>query len=80
MAGFQLVFSVQETGGSPTGSDPENRVGDQDVVSPGRPVCYGLQVPCEPVHYRAGTTPRWRHSRARRFSFKMSFNCTSRDE
>ena len=31
-------FSVQGTGGSPTGSDPENRVGDQDTGSPGRPV------------------------------------------
>jgi len=26
------------TGGSPTGPDPENRVGDQDTGSPGRPV------------------------------------------
>jgi hypothetical protein len=25
------VFSVQGTGGSPTGPDPENRVGDQDI-------------------------------------------------
>jgi len=38
MANFQLLFSVQETGGSPTGPDPENRVGDQDTGSPGRPV------------------------------------------
>jgi len=28
-----IVFSVQGTGGSPTGSDPENRVSDQDTVS-----------------------------------------------
>jgi hypothetical protein len=34
--------------GSPTGSDPENRVGDQDTGSPGRPVSSGLQVPGEP--------------------------------
>ena len=26
------------------GPDPENRVGDQDTGSPGRPVCSGLQV------------------------------------
>jgi len=45
MANFQLFFSVQGTGGSPTGPDPENRVGDQDVGSPGRPVSSGLQVP-----------------------------------
>ena len=37
-------FSVQGTGGSLTGPDPENRVGDQDTGSPGRPVSSGLQV------------------------------------
>jgi hypothetical protein len=31
MATFQLFFSVQGTDGSPTGQDPENRVGDQDT-------------------------------------------------
>ena len=41
-------FSVQGTGGSPTGPDPDNRVGDQDTGSPGRPVSSGLQVPGEP--------------------------------
>ena len=34
---ISIVFSVQGTGGSPTGSDPENRVGDQYIGSPGRP-------------------------------------------
>jgi hypothetical protein len=43
-----LFFSVQGTSGSPTGPDPENRVGDQDTGSPGRPVSSGLQVPGEP--------------------------------
>ena len=38
MANFQFFFSVQGTGGSPTGPGPENRVGDQDIESPGRPV------------------------------------------
>ena len=72
MATFQLFFSVQGTGGSPTGPDPENRVGDQDIGSPGRLVYSGLQVPGQPGHCRALVTfPR-------RFSFKMSFNC--RDE
>jgi hypothetical protein len=42
-----VAFSVQGTGGSLTGPDPENRVGDQDVGSPGRPVFSGLQVPGE---------------------------------
>jgi hypothetical protein len=40
------VFSVQGTGGSPTGPDPENRVGDQDTGSRGRPVSSRLQVQC----------------------------------
>ena len=44
---LSIVFSVQGTGGSPTGPDPENRVGDQDTGSPGRPVSSGLQVPGE---------------------------------
>ena len=29
-----VFFSVQGTGGSPTGPDPENRVGDQDIWNP----------------------------------------------
>jgi len=46
MANFQLFFfSVQGTGGSPTGPVPENRVGYQDIGNPGRPVPSGLQVP-----------------------------------
>ena len=48
MAILQFSFSVQGTGGSPTGPDLENRVGDQDVGSLGRPVSSGLQVPGEP--------------------------------
>ena len=32
---------------SPTGPDPENRVGDQDIQSPGSPVSFGVQVPGE---------------------------------
>ena len=35
------------------GPDPENRVGDQDFGSPGRPVSSGLKVPGEPGHCRA---------------------------
>ena len=46
-------FSVQGTGSNPTGPDPENRVGDQDVGRPGRPVSSGLLVPGEPGHCRA---------------------------
>ena len=59
MAKFQLFFSVRRTGGSPTGPDPENRVGDQDIGSPGRPVSSGMQVPGEPGHCRAKTRLPW---------------------
>jgi hypothetical protein len=44
---LSIVFSAHGTGGSPTAPDPENKVGDQDIVSPGRPVSSGLQVPDE---------------------------------
>ena len=49
---LSIDFSVQGKGRSPTGSDPENRVGDQDTGSPGRPLSSGLQVPGEPGHCR----------------------------
>ena len=52
-----MVFSVLGTGGSPTGPDPENRVGDQEIGSPGRPVSSGLQVPGETWHCYARTRP-----------------------
>jgi len=54
-----FFFSVQGTGGSLTGPDPENRVGVQDTGSPGGPVSSGLQVPGEPGHCRARTRPPW---------------------
>jgi len=34
-------------------------VGVQDIVSPGRPLSSGLQVPGEPGHRRANTRPPW---------------------
>jgi len=60
---ISIFFSVQGTGGSPMGPDPENRVDDQDNGSPGTPVSSGLQVACEPGHCRARTSPTWRPSR-----------------
>jgi hypothetical protein len=54
---LSIVFSVQGTGGNPTGPDTENRVGDQDIGSPGRLVSSVLQVPGEPGHCRARTRP-----------------------
>ena len=56
---LSIVFSVQGTGGSAMGPDPENRVSDQDTGSPGRPVSSGLQVPSEPGHCCARTRPPW---------------------
>ena len=56
MATFNC-FSVQGTGGIPTGPEPENRVRDKENGSPGRPVPSGLQVPGEPGHCRARTRP-----------------------
>ena len=56
---LSIVFSVQGTDGSPTGPDPEIRVGDQDIESPGSPVSSGLQVPSELRHCRARTRPPW---------------------
>ena len=52
-------FTVQGIGGSPMGPDPENRVGDQDNGSPGRPVSFGLQVAGEPEHCHARTRSSW---------------------
>jgi hypothetical protein len=65
-------FSVQETGGSPTGPDPEDRVGDQDTGSPGKPVSSGLQALSEQGHYGARTRPPGDLPATRRFSFKTS--------
>ena len=52
-------FSVQGTGGSPTGPDPENRVSDQQIGSPDRPVSSGLQVPGDLGHFHARTRLLW---------------------
>ena len=59
MATSQLLFSVQGTGGTPTGPDLQNKVGDQDTGSPGRPVSSGLQVPDGTQHCCARTRPPW---------------------
>ena len=59
VANFQLFFSVQGTGGSPKGPDPENRAGDQESGSPGKPVSFGLQAPGDPGHCRARRRPPW---------------------
>ena len=56
---FNCFFFSPGTGGIPTGSDPENRMGDQDTGSPGRLVSSGLQVSGEPGHCRARTRPTW---------------------
>jgi hypothetical protein len=48
-------FSVQGTVGIPTGSHPENRVGDRDFGKLSRTVSSVLKVPNEPGHFRART-------------------------
>jgi hypothetical protein len=52
-------FSVQGTGDSPTGPDPENGVGVEDIGSLGWPVFSGFQVPGEPGNCRASTRLLW---------------------
>ena len=41
------------------GPDPENRVGDQNIGNPGRPVSSELQVPGELGYCHARTRPPW---------------------
>ena len=41
------------------GPDPENRMGDQEIGSPGRPFSSGLQVPGKPGQCCARTRPIW---------------------
>jgi hypothetical protein len=45
---LSIVFSVQATGGSPMGPDPESRLGHRDIGRTDRLVSSGLQVPGEP--------------------------------
>jgi hypothetical protein len=56
---LSIVFSFHGIGGIRTGSDPENRVDDQNIGMLGRPVTSGLQVPGEPGHCRARTRSPW---------------------
>jgi hypothetical protein len=59
MATFDCFIFSPGTGGSPTGPDPENSVGDQGIGVSDTPVSPGLQVPGEPGNCRARTRPRW---------------------
>jgi len=56
---LSIAFSVQGTGGSPTGPDPQNRVGDQNIGSPDRPISRGLQVLGEPGRCGLRARPTW---------------------
>jgi len=60
---FLFHFSVQGTGGSLTGPDPENRVGDQDTGSSGSWFSSRIQVPNEPGHCCARIKSLWWTSR-----------------
>jgi len=53
--GEHSLFSDPGTGRSPSGSDPEHRVGDQDICSPGTTVSSGLHMPGETGYCRART-------------------------
>ena len=53
------LFLVQESGGSLTGPHSENRVGDQNTGSPGKPVSSIVQVPGESTHSPARTRKPW---------------------
>jgi hypothetical protein len=57
IANFQSLFTVNTTVRSTTGPDPENRVGDQETGSPGKPVSSGLQTTGEPGCFSARTKP-----------------------
>jgi hypothetical protein len=45
---LSIVFSVPGTGGRPTWSDPENRLGNQDTGNTGRLVSSRFLLPGEP--------------------------------
>jgi hypothetical protein len=67
--------------GSPTESDAENRVGDQDIGTTDRPVSSGLQVLGESGALSSkNKTPLGDLRAARRFSFEMFVSCASNDE
>ena len=78
MATFKLFFSVQGTGGSPTGPDPENRVSDQTLESQVGQFLLGCKCPVSRGIVVQEQDPLVNFPR--RFSFNMSFSCTSRDE
>ena len=75
---LSIVFSVQGTGGIPTGPDPENSVGDRDTGNPGRQFILGCKCPVSQGIVVQEQDPLVNFPR--RFSLKMSFNCTGRDE
>jgi len=79
MANFQYFSSFQGTGGIPMRPDPEYRVGDQEIGSLGSPISFGFQVRCGSGELSCKKkTPLVNFPR--RFFYKMSFNCISRDE
>jgi len=59
MANIQFFFSVQGTGGSPTGPHPKNGVRDKVIGCTGRPFSSGLQVSGEPEHFLERTRTTW---------------------
>ena len=56
---FNFFFSLQGTGGCPTGPDLESRVDDKDTGRSGMPVSSGLQSLGVPGQCSARIKPPW---------------------
>jgi len=72
MSNFQLFYSDQVGGGSPTGQDPENRVGGQDIR------CLGCK--CQGIRCNVVQEQNPLVNFPRGFPFRLSLSCISRDE
>jgi len=75
---LSTVFSDQGTGGSLTGPDPENRVVIKTLEAQVGQFLLGCKCPVGWGIIVQEQDPLG--DLLRRFSFKMSFNCTSRNE
>ena len=77
MANFQLFFSVQGTGGSPTGPDPENRGGIKTLDVQVSQFLLGCKCPVSRGIVLQEQDPLGDLPVA--FFLQKSFSCTSRD-
>ena len=77
---FSIFFSVQGTGGSPKGSDPKNRGAMKTLEAQVGQFLLGCKCPVSRGIVVQEQDPLGDFPAAWRFSFKMSFNWTSRDD